>query len=381
MALAKPRYVYIDLLRGWAVLVMVETHVVNAFIAVPIRSEWWFGVVNFINGIVAPSFLFVAGYAFALVGRRKWGDYLAMNSVFRKQIMRILQIWIVGYALHIPFYSFRKLAYYATAAEWLPFWKVDVLHCIACSILFLLILVLLMRDRRMFFYATLISCLGIIYATPFLWTANVDAVFPIQVANYFNALHGSLFPLFPWMGFVFAGAVIGQLYVLKTEKSDDPVFFRNIFIAGIALIIISGIGSALPVHIVPEPEYGKTAPGFFFIRLGIVLMILSTLWYWEQVAHSGKSLASLFGSESLVAYAGHLLVIYGLFFNGHSLSYLIGKTRTIPEVLGMTILLIVFIWGIVYVWNALKKRSMLYARVLQYSILAVAVAVFVLKPF
>jgi hypothetical protein len=82
-----------------------------------------------------------------------------------------------------------------------------------------------------------------------------------------------------------------------------------------------------------------------------------------------------------VTYTGHLLVIYGLFFKGDSLAIIIGATRSVPEVAGMTILLIGAMAGIAYVWNSLKKKSMLYARVLQYSILAIVLFVFFTKPY
>jgi Protein of unknown function (DUF1624). len=149
---SKPRYVYIDLLRGWAVLVMIETHVVNAFMQSTLRLDPWFKTLNFINGIVAPAFLFVAGYSFAIVGQRKWKDYLSLNGVFWKQVGRILQIWAIGYALHLPFFSFNKLAYLIGWEEWRPFWTVDVLHSIAISLFLMLLLVLIARTQRDSFY-------------------------------------------------------------------------------------------------------------------------------------------------------------------------------------------------------------------------------------
>jgi len=54
---------YIDLLRGWAVIVMIETHAFNATLTPAIKSDWFFGYIAFINGLVAPSFLFASGLA------------------------------------------------------------------------------------------------------------------------------------------------------------------------------------------------------------------------------------------------------------------------------------------------------------------------------
>lgn len=381
MAEQKPRYVYIDLLRGWAVLVMIETHVVNAFLLPAIRSAPWFKVLNFINGIVAPSFLFVAGFAFAFIAPRKWGGYLAFNKIFWKQVGRILQVWLVGYALHIPFFSFNKLMKYVTPEEVAPFWNVDVLHCIAFSLALLLACVIIGRTQKRFFWIVMFVFLATVFATPILWQANVDGIFPLPIATYVNARHGSLFPLFPWMGFVLGGAIAGQMLTWAREKSSEPLFFKYIFLGGIALILLSLLIKVIPVHVYPPHDFWLASPEFFFIRFGIVMIILATLWYWENVAHSGRSIASVVGMESLVTYAGHLLVIYGLFFNGHSLSYLIGQTRSLAEVVGMTVILLAATIITAYVWNGLKKRSMLQARVLQYALLGIASYVFFTKPY
>ena len=380
-SLTKPRYVYIDLLRGWAVLVMIETHVVNAFMQNSLRLAPWFKAVNFINGIVAPAFLFIAGYSFAIVGQRKWNDYLSTNGIFWKQVGRILQIWIIGYALHIPFFSFNKLAYLIGWEEWKPFWTVDVLHSIAISLLLMLLLVLVARTQRVFFLLVCVIGSVTAFATPFMASLNVDRTLSLPFANYVNALHGSLFPIFPWMSFVMFGGAVGQLYIFLKDRVTDEKFFKSIFIAGVACIAVSLIADWVPIWIYPPHNYWLTSPGFVFVRLGIVLMLLATLWIWERTAHSGKSVVSLLGSESLVTYTGHLLIIYGLFFDAKSLAIIIGNNRSVPEVVGMTILLIGAMASTAYVWNSLKKKSMLYARIVQYSILTVVLYVFFTKPY
>ena len=379
--LPKPRYVYIDLLRGWAVLVMIETHVTNTFLIPAVRLQPWFGTLNFINGIVAPSFLFVAGYSFAIVGQRKWKDYLLINGVFWKQVGRILQIWAVGYALHLPFFSFNKLAFLIGWDEWRSFWPVDVLQCIAVSLLFMLLLVMIARSHRVFLVLLCLAGCAVAFASPAMSTMNVDRLLSLPFSNYINSLHGSLFPVFPWMSFVLFGGATGQLFAFLKAKMPEGKFFMRVFAVGIALIVLSIIANIQPVKIFPHYDFWGASPEFLFVRLGIVLMILSTLWLWERTARSARSIVSLLGSESLVTYTGHLLVIYGLFIKGDSLAIIIGATRSVPEVLGMTILLIGAMAGIAYVWNSLKKKSMLYARVLQYSILAVVLFVFFTKPY
>ena len=376
----KSRFVYIDLLRGWAVIVMIEVHVFNAFLIPAIKNEAWFKVLNFINGLVAPSFLFIAGYSFVLIAQRKWNDYLSHSPIFWKQLGRITQVLAVGYALHLPFFSFNKLTAISWE-EWAVFWKIDVLHAIAISLLTLLLLVLLMRTQKKYFVAVALIAAVIIGGSPWMYERNIDHLLPEPLANYLTAAHRSQFPLFPWMGFVLCGGLASQLLVWWKERLGEQTIFYRFFIAGILMIVISIIADLLPITVFPEHNFWRASPGFFFIRLGIVLILLSTLWLWEKTASSGRSMVSVVGSESLVAYAGHLLAIYGMFWDNRSLAFIIGKTRTVAEVTVMTVVLIAATIVVSYFWNRIKNWSMFYARVLMYSILTVVLYIFLTKPY
>lgn len=380
MAQPKSRFLYIDLLRGWAVIVMIEVHVFNAFLIPVFREEAWFKVLNFINGLVAPSFMFIAGYSFVLIAQRKWSDYLSLNETFWKQLGRIFQVLAVGYALHLPFFSYSKLLAISWQ-EWAVFWKVDVLHAIAVSLLTLLALVLLMREKKKYFVSIMIIAAVIIFGSPLMYSRNIDHLLPEPISNYFTAAHRSQFPLFPWMGFVLCGGITSQLFVWWKEKIEEQKIFLRFLIAGVILIVGSITADLLPLTIYHPHDFWRSSPGFFFIRLGIVLILLSTLWYWERTAKSTPSMVSVVGSESLTAYAGHLLAIYGMFWNNKSLAFIIGKTRSIPEVIGMTIILITATIAVSYVWNRIKNWSMFYARVLMYSILTVVVYIFFTNSF
>jgi uncharacterized membrane protein len=380
MAQQKSRYLYIDLLRGWAVIVMIEVHVFNAFLISSFREESWFKVLNFINGLVAPSFLFIAGYSFVLIAQRKWGDYLSFNNIFWKQLGRIFQVLAVGYMLHLPFFSFSKLLEISWQ-EWSVFWKVDVLHTIAVSLLTLLALVVVTRTQKKYFTSIGIIAAVVILGSPLMYDRNIDHILSEPLANYLTAAHRSQFPLFPWMGFVLCGGIASQLLVWWKEKIEEQKIFQRFFLAGIILIVVSLGSDLVPIILYPAHDFWRSSPAFFFIRLGIVLILLSTLWYWEKTAQSKASMVSVVGSESLTAYAGHLLAIYGMFWNNRSLAFIIGKTRTVPEVIAMTVVLISATIAVSYLWNRIKNWSMFYARVLMYSILVVVSYIFFTNSF
>ncbi|MEI7906598.1 MAG: heparan-alpha-glucosaminide N-acetyltransferase domain-containing protein, partial [Bacteroidota bacterium] len=284
----KSRFVYIDLLRGWAVIVMIEVHVFNAFLIPAIKEESWFKVLNFINGLVAPSFLFIAGYSFVLIAQRKWNDYLTLSPLFWKQLGRISQVLAVGYALHLPFFSFNKLLSLSWQ-EWGVFWKVDVLHAIAVSLMTLLVLVLITRTQKRYFIAVALLAAAIIGGSPLMYDRNIDHLLPEPIGNYFTAAHRSQFPLFPWMAFVLCGGLTSQLLVWWKETVEEQKIFLRFFLAGISMIVISLIADMFPFSVFPEHNFWRASPEFFFIRLGIVMILLPTLWYWEKVYNSDRS--------------------------------------------------------------------------------------------
>jgi uncharacterized membrane protein len=76
----KVRYTFIDLLRGWAILIMIEVHVFNAFLLPELKQSDWFDILTFINGLVAPAFLFVSGFAFAVSSNSKLDDMRRLCS-------------------------------------------------------------------------------------------------------------------------------------------------------------------------------------------------------------------------------------------------------------------------------------------------------------
>ena len=246
---------------------MIETHVTNTFLIPAIRLEPWFGTLNFINGIVAPSFLFVAGYSFAIVGQRKWNDYLLFNGVFWKQIGRIVQIWAVGYALHLPFFSFHKLAFLIGWDEWKSFWPVDVLQCIAISLLLMLLLVLIARTPRVFLMVLCVVGFAVVFATPSMSTRNVDGILSLPFSSYVNSIHSSLFPIFPWMSFVLLGGVTGQLFIFWKASRPEGKFFSGVFAAGFVLIILSILANLQPINVFPQHDYWTASPEFFLFAL------------------------------------------------------------------------------------------------------------------
>ncbi len=95
------RLLFLDWLRAWALLVMVETHVSNAFLSSEIRAAGWFGALNFFNGLVAPSFLFVSGFVFLVAAQKRLEELRRLGRPFWRQVGRVGMVWAIGYLMHL----------------------------------------------------------------------------------------------------------------------------------------------------------------------------------------------------------------------------------------------------------------------------------------
>jgi uncharacterized membrane protein len=289
----RSRLLWLDGFRGMAVLLMIQTHVVNTFLARNLRDPVWFGWLDYINGIVAPSFLFIAGFAVGLGMRAGPGKPVA----FGRKARRLLEILALGYALHFPF---TELFHGRWEQAWLVGTQVDVLPCIAVALAVLL--------GVQWFAQRFTKSTG-----EWVWTGMLAALIgmsvigaqwmqswkdgPAPLVAYANQTTGSLFPLLPWAAFVFAGAWRGS-----TRGSREPA-------QGVGWrfpLLWLGLGCAAAWwrgHSVFSP----LAPAFFVERLAWVLLAAEACQaapFWN-----GRYWVRLAGRESLWMYAGHLVVI------------------------------------------------------------------------
>jgi len=354
----KKRFYFIDQFRGWAVLFMVETHVVNAFLQTGLRDSLAYKALDFFNGLIAPAFVFIAGFSFAIVAERKWDDFLRPGRVFWKQFLRCLQILLVGYLLHVPRFSLRHLFHTLKWGEKNIFWGVDVLHAIAVSLLLLLLFIPLWRRKERYFLFLAATGLTVSLLTPLLRSLPVETVLPWAFSGYVKRLPFSQFPLFPWLGYAFLGAAVSRLWQDARRNQGEDRFFRLLFMAGASLAAVFLVIVLQPFSTVVLGIFNPAKPLFFFLKLGIVVMLLSLLWSWEQKQGNRPAAVTAVGQESLPAYAFHIAVIYGGFSGpfGHSLAYLIGPNRSWAGVLWMSLALILVTVLLALAWHWLKQN-------------------------
>ncbi len=378
---AKPgRLQFIDAFRGWAVLVMIETHVLNATLRPELMETAFFKVVNFVNGLVAPAFLFASGLTFAISTRRKIGDYLRFRPALFKQLARLGLLLVIGYCLHIPKFEYHHLRYDAGIAAWNNFWQVDVLQCIGMTLFLLILLLLVLRTERRLYIASAVILGGVMAITPLVWETDFWAFFPIPVAEYFNGKHASLFPLLPWSAFVLAGSLAGYYYLQSSSQGGDKTLMgrRMTTLAYIAVGIVLFSFALHPIAQVlyPSYDYWKSSPSFVLLRIGLVVLLLAGGYFWEKRRGiSASSVVTISGRESLLVYAAHLMLLYGNFKGPHFVDR-IGHQFGYIQAFGVSLVLIILMALLAVVWNFIKSGNPWVRRTVEGCVVAGFVLVF-----
>lgn len=229
---------WIDQLRGWAVLVMIEVHCTNLWLELKLRPEW----LNYINGLVAPSFLMAAGFSLVLSTFRPDGALRPFHESGRRYAF----ILVCAYLLHSPGLTLAEWTVLATPQKFRELFKIDVLQCTIFSLLLLQGLARVIRNPRGFALAALGLAIYIPLLSPYLWAEGVVNGFWLPLRGVFNGNVDrgvqALFPLFPWLSFVAFGAFLGGLYrYLRVETTQgrarlgEARFLAGLFILGLAM--------------------------------------------------------------------------------------------------------------------------------------------------
>jgi len=357
---------------------MIETHVVNAILLPEIKDGAVFKVLTFINGLVAPSFLFCAGFALAITLHRKWTEYIQFHKSLLRYIVRLLFILVVGYSLHLPFFSLRRLISITDDRLWVPFYQADILQTISITLLSLLIFVLITRKKTIFASAAILVSLLVIFLSPVIREMDHSSL-PAWFRPYLTPNFKSQFPLFPWSAFLICGTIVGYFFMKVQGSLHESKFMKRLTLAGVLGILIALGFEILPVSIYPNHDFWRASPEFFFVRLGLVVLFLGMLWVYEQRRKvASGSVFTLFGQESLLVYTVHLLVVYGYTYEWSFVRYF-GPTLNYPQSFGLFLALTGAMYLFAFAWHWLKGWNLKIAKNVQFVTLAIIVLTFLLK--
>lgn len=343
----KHRIIFIDLMRAFAVIQMVQGHTVDVLLSPEFRSVDYpaYFIWNFMRGMTAPIFMFSAGTVFTYLFRLVEEPF-EKNLRVKKGFNRFLLLIFIGYLLRYPTYKLFDFSG-VTQDRLNIFFTVDVLQLIGCGLLFLLICAFIAEKIKLsdqFVFTFFALCFFIL--TPFVTNINWIEIFPQPVAGYFYEGTGSLFPLFPWAGYVILGGVLGS-YLAK-----HPLVFRSnnfsltLALAGFGLILMSTVYTYFAEKFGFHQVSTSYTIDTIIFRGGFVLVLNSIVSFISQKIESIPRIIILLGRNTLLIYVVHLIILFGSAWNPGLYGFFAGKfavTQTILSALLMITLMTIMV--------------------------------------
>ena len=355
----------VDLFRFFVLFFMIQGHLFRTYLLPAIRQMQWYKVHEVFHGFVAPGFLFAAGFAAFLSFHNKRQNYIHLDRAFFKRLRRILFVFLIGYWIHLPFFSLRKTLQFVRLGKADDFLRADILQCIGVGLLFFTLLAVLLKNERV---VVLVSALA--GALFFLLPDTVKGIrlHPL-VDPYFN-YDVSLFPIFPWVGFLCIGIVTAYIYTqLKKE-----IFFKLLLVLGVLFFPWFFFQSSklyFKAELTLAGNLNKTGGIFLLLCLG----------NWLLRRHGGRFLGVLkkAGTESLFVYVLHLFVIFNSIFRPGLKSYFQNSLNVLQALLlFFAVQLAVFAASLLY--NYVKEKQPLLWRWGFNAFWAVFIVMFAIKP-
>jgi uncharacterized membrane protein len=302
MPAAQPlvRYVYLDWMRGLAILIMIQTHVFSCFTRAEGHGAALYRISQFTGGITAAMFLFVSGIMVGL--RIESREDRGCGP--RKRMFDVLKR--AGYVLAAG--VLILFLQWAARWRWSNFGymlQVGILNCIALAIAVSSLIALLPRARRP--GAAIALGAAIAALSPVAHALSWSGV-PSLVRDYFLP-NPTLFSFFPVAAYVPFGIVAGIVIRRAGERHIDNAI-RWMAIAGCGLVAGGAFFSDQPYTLYAKVDYWANSPGLIVIRTGLILLVLAAAYLWERAGFSTVLIRQL-GTTALLVFWAHLELVYG----------------------------------------------------------------------
>ncbi|MBU2494579.1 MAG: DUF1624 domain-containing protein [Bacteroidetes bacterium] len=353
---SKNRIIFLDLMRAFAVLMMVQGHTIHTVLDIDLRTNenTFYFIWHFMRGFTAPIFMFTAGVVFTYL--------LNLNNLpfnenprIKKGIKRFFLLLILGYALHYPTYKIIDFSG-VTQKQMYLFFSSDALHLIGFGILFIIVLRYFAEkiniDGKIIYF---IATLTLFIIAPIFKNYNFLAVLPAPIAAYLNYDTGSFFPLIPWAGYVLSGGILGKYLAQNPGVQKKSSFSKYLFLIGFVLLMTAVLIVKLENLFYNNGGYWIAAPSVPFYRLGAIIILNSAVSYFAQKLNKIPNIIFLAGRHTLLIYVVHLIILYGCVFFPGIYSSSLSRSLNSWQSIFSAIIMIFLMCGLVLIIEKIKK--------------------------
>jgi uncharacterized membrane protein len=293
-------------MRGLAVVLMIQCHTFNSWSRADVRGGGPYILSQFIGGMAAPLFLFMAGMTLAFqmdsAARRESNSFRRWISALKRG----------GYVLGVA-YLFRLSNCIGSIPhiDWRELTKVDILNCMGVAMLAMSGAALFNFQGRVRY--AIIAGLGVAACAPLV--ANLDwGGVPTLVQEYLGPGQGQgrgRFPFFPNASYVAFGLAAGSIVKRIAEDRFDRLMQWSVLV-GFAMVFTGQYFSNIPYSIYTRSSFWTDSPTLIIIRGGIALLLMAACYLWTvYCVGPGWSWMQTLGKNSLMVYWVHVMLVYG----------------------------------------------------------------------
>jgi uncharacterized membrane protein len=308
------RLLYVDWLRGFAVIFMFAAHVFAAWTHPSLTSTPVFRWVSVVSGYAAPLFLFLTGVGMALAFEAALARGASRDEARRDARKRGLMIFIAALV-------FRVQEHVLGGGPVANLFRVDILNCIGLAMM-LCALLAFPPAKGAFAWRAVAVAVAVALLAPHVGRIPWPGWAPWQAYSYLSDQRSWFFPLFPWLAYAFAGLFAGTVWA---RAGRDPATAR---VAMLWTVLVGALlvgGSWLYMGL-PSAKYfafgakWRSLPAYTFTHLGWICVLAGVLWL-AQPLFNPRSFGPLrqLGRTSLLMYWVHVDFVYGHLPGEHAL--------------------------------------------------------------
>ncbi|MGB2759590.1 MAG: heparan-alpha-glucosaminide N-acetyltransferase domain-containing protein [Maribacter stanieri] len=309
MSNSKSRLFFLDAIRAWAILMMLQGHFIDGLLDNAFRdnSNILFTTWKYFRGITAPVFFTVSGFIFTFLliksPQTGWN-----NPRVKKGIKRGLELLVIAYLLRMNIFGLFKGEVYDS------FYLVDVLHCIGLSLLFIIgFYILTFAKQKWIFPTILVSTTLLLFIFEPIYKASSFEFLPQVFANYLTKANGSVFTIIPWLGYATIGSFMSVLFSKYQESKNLYQYVVPTYIAIGLILMFLFSDFFLSIYEVTGIQLFQDIfnNNYLFIRLGDVLIVFSIFILLRKFLMNATWLR--IGQSTLSIYIIHFIILYGSF--------------------------------------------------------------------
>ena len=332
------RYPLPDLLKGFAVFLIVPVHILETFIDYPGRESLFGKILLFLGGPVAvPVFMIIMGYFIA-----------KSNKSPLNHLVRGVKVFVVGLLLNVGL-NFNLLLKIKNAGWQLNpleyVFGVDILYLAGLSIMFLALLKTIKKQQAWVAVVVVFLVTGLTsYMNEIVMVTDRNYILPFIAGTY----SWGYFPLFPWLAYPLMGFTFFHWEEKIISFFTNKKIVSGIILAGIGVLVVSfykwGIDTTinLPAYYHHTFWFSLWAIGIVILWVVLLRFLLNkfpntylgnflkwlgkniTLFYVIQWLIIGNIATEIYQTQAIGSY---IFWFIGIFSVTVLLTWLIGKTN------------------------------------------------------